>query len=336
MSATGLPDAALLRRWAEVGLANIAREYPNAPGHLTRGPDDRPTPRQAHPAFYGSFDWHSAVEMVWMEVRLLRVAAAALPEARIRSALDEHLNREALEREAGYLAEHPGWERPYGWGWALMLAHELSGLPGEQARGWAAAMRPLARVISAQLTAWLPKLAYPVRHGTHPNSAFALCRSLGYARAEEPALAELIGGTARRFFAGDVDYPARYEPSGSDFLSPALTEAELMANLLSPDEFGDWLAVFLPGLADGEPATLFTPVSVTDPSDGQLAHLHGLNLSRAWCWREIAERLPGEDARRNAIRPAIAEHTRASLDAAAGSHYMVEHWLAAYAVALAT
>jgi hypothetical protein len=332
-------QAALSERaadWAAVALANIRREYPNDLRHTMTGPDDRPVPRAVHPAFYGSFDWHSCVEMHWMLVRLLRVAPAAVPAAEIRSALDAGLTPAALATEAAYFAERRYWSRPYGWGWALTLAHEIAGLDDPQARRWSAAIRPLGEVLATRFADWLPTAAFPVRHGVHTNSAFGLSRALPYARAFRPALADAIGVAARRWFGADVDYPGQYEPSGADFLSPALTEAELMLQVLAPAEFAGWLDRFLPDLAAGEPAALFTPVEVADPTDGQLAHLHGLNLSRAWCWRRLAETLPADDPRLPVVTAAVRRHADASLGQAAGSDYMVEHWLAAYAVLLLT
>lgn len=322
--------------WAGVGLANIRREYPNDIRHTMRGPDDRPRPREIHPAFYGSFDWHSCVEMHWMLVRLLRAVPEVLPQAPLRAALDAHLTPGALATEAEYVAQRGYWERPYGWGWALMLAHELATWDDPDARRWTAAIRPLGDAVSARFLEWLPKAVHPVRHGVHGNSAFGLSLALGYARASEPELLAAIDHAARRWFAADVDYPGEYEPSGSDFLSPALTEAQLMAELLDPAEFAGWLDRFLPDLAGSRPKALFAPVDVSDPSDGQIAHLHGLNLSRAWCWRRLAESLPRDDPRVPVLRGAVRRHADASLDQAAGSDYMVEHWLAAYAVLLLT
>lgn len=334
----GLDDVVAKRAadWSAVGLANIRREYPNDLRHTMTGAEDRPRPREIHPAFYGSFDWHSCVEMHWMLVRLLRSAPDAVPQAEIRAALDAHLTPDSLSTEAAYLAQRRYWQRPYGWGWALMLAHELDTWDDQDARRWAAAMRPLGDVLTERFLEWLPTAAYPVRHGVHTNSAFGLSLALGHARAGRPALLAAITDAAHRWFAADVDYPGGYEPSGSDFLSPALTEAQLMAALLDPAEFGTWLGGFLPELAAGRPQALLTPVEVSDPTDGQIAHLHGLNLSRAWCARRLAEALPGDDPRAPVLRQAVRGHTDASLDQAAGSDYMVEHWLAAYAVLLLT
>jgi hypothetical protein len=199
-------------------------------------------------------------------------------------------------------------------------------------------MAPLADTITGCFLNWLPKATYPVRCGVHTNSAFSLSRALGYAQLRaatgDPALLEAIAAKAFDWFAGDAYYPGGWEPSGQDFLSPALTEAELMAQILPQGEFADWLSFFLPGIAGGEPASLFTPVVVSDPGDGQIAHLHGLNASRAWCWRRIAESLPTGDARVEPAETAARAHADAALPHVVGDDYMVEHWLACYAVLL--
>jgi len=208
------------------------------------------------------------------------------------------------------------------------------------ARRWAAALAPLAAAVTGLFTGWLPKAAYPGRHGLHPNTAFALSRSLPHARnlaaAGHPALAAAIEAAATRWYGGDADYPAAWEPSGADFLSPALTEVELMALLLPAERFAAWLSAFLPGIAGGEPAGLFEPVPVSDSSDGQIAHLHGLNASRAWCWRRAAESLPAADQRIGPALAAARRHADAALPHVVGDHYNVEHWLAAYAVLMLT
>lgn len=333
--------AQFAEQWAKVGLANINQVYPNDLRHTMHAADDRPLPQEVHPAFYGSFDWHSCVEMHWMLVRLLRVAPDALgvTAGSVREGLAAHLTDSAIAREADYFVQRPSWGgRPYGWGWALTLAHELAtwdDADGDAAR-WSAAMRPLASVLTERFSDWLPKAEFPVRHGVHQNSAFGLSRALAWARLAAPDLVALIDTTARRWFMDDVAYPAHYEPSGADFLSPALTEAELMAQLLEPMEFSAWFARFLPGLERGEPSTLLRPVRVSDSTDGQIAHLHGLNLSRAWCFRRLIEALPSDDLRVAPMRAAIDRHSEASLSQAAGSDYMVEHWLAAYATLLLT
>jgi hypothetical protein len=326
--------------YARVALANIGREFPTMVRHVMMGPDDLPgRPRQQTPVFYGSFDWHSCVEMHWLLVRLLRAAGDIVPAGEIRKALDGQFTPAGLAAEAAAVAGPAGaGQRPYGWGWALSLVHETSTWDDPDARRWSEAMSPFAEALTRRFLGWLPKATYPVRHGLHPNSAFGLSRALPYAtaraRSGDAALLDAMTAKARAWYAADADYPGQYEPSGHDFLSPALAEAELMARLLPQAEFAAWLELFLPGIAAGRPAALFTPAVVADSSDGQIAHLHGLNASRAWCWRAIAESLPGGDPR---IGPAIAaavRHADAALPHVVGDDYMVEHWLACYAVLL--
>jgi Protein of unknown function (DUF2891) len=324
--------------YAEVAVANIGREFPALLIHLMSGPGDVPArPADLTPVFYGSLDWHSCVEMHWLLVRLLRLAAGRVPGAAIRELLDAQFTADKLAVEAGFAASVDGrHERPYGWAWALALAHEIASLGDAQAGRWLTAITPLADVLTRGFLDWLPKATYPVRHGVHANSAFGLSVALPFAarqaQAGRPGLATAIETKALGWFAGDADYPGGYEPSGHDFLSPALTEAELMSRLLAQPEFADWLAAFLPGIANGEPDTLFTPAVVSDASDGQIAHLHGLNASRAYCWRRIAESLPEGDARIGPALAAARTHLDAALPHVIGDDYMVEHWLAVYAV----
>jgi hypothetical protein len=324
--------------YAQIALANIGREFPALMFHLMAGPDDpagRPTERT--PVFYGSLDWHSSVEMHWLLVRLLRLAGDAVPQGEILAALDARFSQEKLAAEAGFVASADGRrERPYGWAWALALIHEIASLDDAHASSWLDAFAPLSDALVRGFLDWLPKASYPVRHGLHPNSAFSFSVALPYAArlagAGQLALAAAIETKALTWFTGDLDYPGGYEPSGTDFLSPALTEAELMSRLLAQREFGDWLAGFLPGITEGEPAALFAPAVVSDASDPQIAHLHGLNASRAYCWRRVAESLPDGDVR---IEPALAaarQHLAAALPHVIGDDYMVEHWLAVYAV----
>jgi hypothetical protein len=327
--------------YARVALENISREFPSDVHHTMTRPGDFPLrPRQRTPVFFGSFDWHSCVEMHWLLARLLRAAGDAVPAEQIRATLDTRLSAAALQAEAQFIAQpgDGGRQRPYGWGWALALIEETAGLDDPRGRRWASAMEPLGEAVTRSFLDWLPKATYPVRHGVHTNSAFGLSRALPYALrragAGDPRLAEAITAAARGWFADDAGYPGGWEPSGQDFLSPALAEAELMARVLPAPEFPRWLGRFLPGIADGEPAALFTPAMVSDSADGWIAHLHGLNLSRAWCWRRLAEVLPGDDPRAPVARAAADRHAAASLSHVIGDDYMVEHWLAAYAVLL--
>lgn len=314
---------------AATALRTVREEFPHGMHVHYRQPGDAPVrPRERHPAFYGSYDWHSAVEMHWVLARLLRVAPEAVAAAEIRAVLDEHWTPAAIAAEVAFAASSPGWERPYGWAWALTLHEELASWAGTgdaDALRWAGALQPLADHFLGAYARWLPAATYPVRSGLHPSSAFGLLMALPAAR--RAGSAALLEETARRWFADDADAPVRWEPSGSDFLSPSLTEALLAAEVL-PDLPG-WLGAFLPGLAAGP---LFGPAEVSDAGDGQTAHLHGLNLSRAWAMRRLAARLPAGDARVPVLTASAAEHAAAALPHVSGSDYMVEHWLAAYAL----
>jgi Protein of unknown function (DUF2891) len=335
-SVPGMSDAtltpALATAYATVALANVTTEFPNAPQHVLMHRDERVRPAALHPAFYGSFDWHSSVHMHWTLLRLLR-RFPDLPEAgRVREVLDAHLTPAALVTEARYLDEHPIFERPYGWGWALALAAEaLAG--GEPTAAWSAALRPLADAVERRFVDWLPRATYPVRAGTHASSAFALVLALRWQRAaSRAALGDAIADATLRWFSHDADYPAAWEPSGEDFLSAALVEAVLMREVVGEDAFGDWLAGFLPGLAAGDAGALLTPATVADRSDYRIVHLDGLNLSRAWCWRRIAAALDAADPRRPVAERAAAEHLAAALPHVATGGYGGDHWLASFAV----
>lgn len=314
----------------------LQQEYPNHMQHLTTGPDDRPTPRELHPAFYGCFDWHSSVEMHLVLVRLLRLAPETFDQNAALTVLEAHLTEAALLQEARYMQARRSFERPYGWGWALTLAHELTLWEHEHTKKWLAAFRPLADVITELILDWLPKATYPVRIGMHTNSAFGLARALPWAHylagQGDSRLLTAIRQKSIEWYGEDRDYPAHYEPGGSDFLSPALTEVDLMSLVLGQPAFLAWLDRFLPRLPQGEPRSIFEPAQVSDETDGQLAHLHGLNLYRAFVWKQLGKLLSANDRRREYLEAAAILHAQASLGAVTGSHYMVEHWLACYAM----
>ncbi|HEV2529623.1 MAG TPA: DUF2891 domain-containing protein [Thermomicrobiales bacterium] len=327
--------------YAETAIACIDREYPNYAGLGVDGPEQYREPWERHPAFYGSYDWHSAVEMHWVLIRLLRLVPDAVDERVVRAALDRHLTPETLAGEVAYCRAHPGFERPYGWAWCLMLADAVDDLAQQgdaDAQRWGAALEELAVLFAGGFVQWLPKQRYPVRSGLHPNTAFALGRSLPWARRRAERglpgadLHETLVATAERLFVGDTGYDARFEPSGSDFLSPALIEAELIGAIFPDDRFAAWLTAFLPALGDALPPALAHPVTVDDPTDGQGGHLHGLNLSRAWTMRRIAAALPPGDHRRSPLERAAGDHAVTALPHVVGSSYMVEHWLAVYAL----
>ncbi len=324
--------------YARVALANVGREFPSGVSHTMKAPGDFPyRPRARTPVFYGSFDWHSCVQMHWLLVRLLRVAAGAVPASEIRAVLGRRFQRVALAAEERFIAGPDGLaECPCGWGWALALVHETATWDDQDGRKWASAMAPLADELGGLFLEWLLTATYPVRYGVHPNSAFGLSRALPYAaaraRSGDPALLEAITAKALAWFGSDMLYPGSWEPSGHDFLSPALTEAELMAQILHRSEFADWLGMFLPGIEQGEPASLFTPAAPPDSGNGNIAHLHGLNASRAWCWRRLAESLPEGDPRIGPAVTAARAHAAAALPHVVGDDYAAGHWLAAYAV----
>lgn len=328
--------------WAAVALANIDREFPYAVLQTVHAPGELPDrPRDRMPIFFGSFDWHSCVEMHWVLVRLLRLVPDAVPERTIRARLDETFTAAGALAEAAFVTSPDTgvYERPYGWGWALQLTAELGRWDDPDARRWAAALVPLDRALESAFCSWLPSLTYPVRHGVHANSAFgvslALDRADQLAAGGRGALRDGVIAAVDRWFGADTDAPARFEPSGNDFLSPSLTEAELVGRL-HPGSFPRWLEAFLPGLAAGEPTELFTPAVVSDSRDGHLGHLHGLNLSRAWALRRLAALLPVADPRIPVLRAAAGEHAGAARPYVVGGDYALEHWLAAYALLLAT
>ena len=325
-------DAALASRLAAAALGHVTREYPNKLDHVMAGPADVRGPRELHPIFFGSFDWHSCVHGWWTLFTLLR-RFPDMPEApRIRALADELFTDANVAAETAYLArpESRGFERPYGWAWLLKLAAEMDRHEDDQGRRRAATLRPLALAFAGRFHDFLPLASYPVRVGTHYNTAFALRLTLDWAEANDPALAALCRSRALAWHEGDRDCQA-WEPSQDEFLSPALMEAALMRRVLRPEGFRRWFDVFLPRLAEGEPATLFQPASVSDRSDGKIAHLDGLNLSRAWCWREIAAALPTDDERATAAKAAADAHLAAALPHVTGD-YMGEHWLASFAL----
>jgi hypothetical protein len=323
--------------FARLALKGLSKEYPHKPGYVLGGADDLKAPRLHHPAFFGSFDWHSSVHGHWMLVRLLRLFPE-LPERReVRTALAAHLTADNLKAEAAFFAraDQRSFERTYGWAWLLKLAEELHGWDDADARQWGQNLRPLEEAVVARYLAFLPKQNYPIRSGVHPNTAFGLAFALDYARAAgQRPLRELVEKRSRDWFGRDAGAPASWEPDGADFFSPSLMEADLMRRVLPPDEFRPWLRGYLPGLARGEPRNLFVPAEVPDRADPQLVHLDGLNLSRAWCMRGLAAALPADDPARKALTEAAGRHSEAALGHVASGDYAGEHWLASFAVYL--
>lgn len=318
------------QHFATIALGHVKREYPNKPANVFSGPEDAKTPSGLHPIFYGSLDWHSCVHGYWMLAHILRKFPEIGAAEKIRTLFGEMLVTEKIAGECAYQAKPTsrGFERPYGWGWLLKLSAELSLLDDRQ---WFENLRPLSDVFVARFADFLPIATYPVRVGTHFNTAFAVRLAADYAEAvDDAALGALLQETALRWYGGDEACPAWGEPSGDDFLSSALIEAECMRRLMPEEDFLPWFGGFLPEIMAQKPATLFLPASVSDRSDGKIAHLDGLNLSRAWCWRSLAKALPGDDPRRSIMERTAQEHLTSALPHVAGD-YMGEHWLASFA-----
>ena len=326
-----LLTADIASRFARIALGHVRLEYPNKLDHVINGPLDVRSPRELHPVFYGSFDWHSNVHSYWLLATLLRRFPEIPEAAHIRELFEEQITPEKVAGEVAYL-EQPSratFERPYGWAWLLMLCAELARHQGPAGRRWHDTMAPLGASFASRFKAFLPKAKYPIRAGTHFNTAFALALSAEYGERDS-SLASLIHETARRWYDADVDCQA-WEPGGDDFLSPSLIEAECMRRVMPADAWSAWLGRFLPRLASGEPPSLFAPAEVSDRSDGKIAHLDGVNLSRAWCFRSLAAGLPARDARRERMLIAADEHLAVSLSHV-DDDYAGSHWLATYAV----
>ena len=318
-------DQSLASRMAGIALGHVDREYPHELDHVLGGDEDARSPRDLHPMFFGSFDWHSCVHGWWTLLTLRRMFPAMAEAGAIDELAAETFTSAKVAAELAYL-ERPlsaGFERPYGWGWLLALHLEANRHPplGET-------LAPLAQAFASRFAPYLAKLTYPIRTGTHANTSFALILALEWADEFDGALAATIRAWAAAKFTGDRDCQA-WEPGGDEFLSSALTEALLMRRCQSDAAFADWFAAFLPRVAERKPTTLFTPATVSDRSDGKIAHLDGLNLSRAWCWRGIASALPSVE--REVALAAADEHLATALPHIAGD-YMGEHWLASFAL----
>jgi len=332
-------DVKAAERFANLALVCVHKEYPNHISHTLNSDADVAPPRKLTPAFYGCYDWHSSAHGHWLLVRLVRTFPDAPFVTAARDALRQSLTAENLAQEATYLRGQgrSSFERPYGLAWLLQLAAELREWDDPQAREMAANLRPLEQVVLERLNGWLPKLSNPVRIGEHDQTAFAMGLMLDYARgAADEKFADLLNSKAKQFYLHDTDCPLAYEPSGEDFLSPCLGEADLMRRVLPSSEFAVWLRTFMPQISNSESTTWLQPVVSPDPSDPKLAHLDGLNLSRAWMLKGIASALAKTDQRLSAINAAAEAHERAGLAAVTGEHYEGGHWLGSFAVYLVT
>jgi hypothetical protein len=337
--ASAAPEFALVERFARLALACVHQEYPNKVSHVMHGDGDARPPRELTPVFYGCFDWHSAVHGHWLLVRLLRCHPQAPFAAEARTKLAASFHPERVAGELAYLQGQgrTSFERPYGLAWFLQLGAELAEWDDPQARAWSAALAPLEALVAERLKSWLPKLSHAIRTGEHSQTAFALCLALDWARARgDRAMEALVVERALHYHARDRGCTLHFEPSGQDFLSPCLQEADLMRRVLPPAAFAAWLGVFLPEIDAFGATSWLVPAVVTDRSDGKLVHLDGLNLARAWALEGIAAHLPAEDPRRASLAAVARAHREAGLRALEGQTYEGEHWLGSFATYLVT
>jgi len=328
-------DGTRASRFVALSIHCTEREYPNKPSNIVDGDQTVRPPRELTPAFFGCFDWHSAVHGHWAMVRILRLFPD-LPETdAIRRILDLHLRPELIARELEYfkLEHNRTFERPYGWGWLMRLAAELHALDSPHARRWYRALEPLADLLAKHTIDYLRRLTLPIRAGTHANTAFALSHALDYARQtrREP-LRRAIVQAAIRFYGRDRNCPTDYEPSGEDFISPCLAEADLMRRIHEPHRFARWLDDFLPGADSQEFKPLLNPPEIKDLRDPRIGHLIGLGFHRAWTLTGVASGLPGADPRQALYRRLANLHCAEAADRMFNSGYGGAHWLASFAI----
>lgn len=336
-AAPGTLDARAAARFAGLALKCLHQEYPNHVSHTLNSDADARAPRALTPSFYGCFDWHSDVHGHWLLVRLLRLFPDAPFATPARAELARSFTPANIAGEITYLRGEGrvSFERPYGLAWLLQLAAELRAWDDPDARRWLAALAPLEAEVARRLKSWIPKLHYPIRVGEHDQSAFAFGLAWDWAgRAGDAQMRELLRDAAQRFYGHDRNCPLAYEPSGEDFFSPCLAEADFMRRVLRPDEFASWLSAFLPQIPSTASVAWLTPGVVTDRADPKLAHVDGLNLSRAWMLGGIVHGLPPHDPRLPALNAAARVHAAAALPEVTGEHYEGGHWLGTFAVYL--
>lgn len=313
----------------------IQKEYPNKPDHVITGINDVKPIKQLHPSFYGCYDWHSSVHGHWLLIYMLKNFPQLAIANNIVNRLNENLTKENILKEIEYInnENRKSFERPYGWAWLLKLYEEVYLWHNENAKKWGEALEPLAKEIANRFITYFPTQTYPIRSGTHSNTAFGFAFALDYARTiGNNALEQLIIEKANNYYINDKNCPAEFEPGGNDFLSPCLIEADLMRRILSKEDFSTWFHAFLPDITKGEPQTLLTPAVVGNRSDPQIVHLDGLNLSRAWCMYSIGSVLDNNDPAKNILLNAAKTHAAEALSNVASGFYEGEHWLATFAV----
>lgn len=317
-------------RFARLALDCVHKEYPNKIAHAMNSDSDLKPPRELTPAFFGCYDWHSSVHGHWLLVRLARLFPQAVFAADARRAVGQSLTARHIAQEVRYLngEGRTSFERPYGLAWLLQLVAELAEWDDPQAKVWRETLRPLENAATARIADWLPKLAHPVRTGEHNNTAFGLGLMLDYARiAGNGEFGKLLSSRASDYYLRDRNCPLTYEPSGEDFLSPCLAEADVMRRVLAAREFESWFTAFLPQVE-------LEPTVVADVTDGKLYHLAGLNLSRAWMIEGVLSKLPRGDARRGRLSALAVTLRKTGLDSIRGEHYEGGHWLGSFAVYL--
>jgi hypothetical protein len=332
-------DANDVALYARLALDGIHREYPNQIAHVLQGDSDARPPRELTPVFFGCYDWHSAVHGHWLLARLVRTFPSAAFADVARNALARSFTTPKVERELAYLQGEgrAPFERPYGLAWLLQLCAELGEWQDPDARTWSEILVPLEKLAAQRFLDWLPKLSHPIRTGEHAQTAFAFGLIVDWARVRQRAdVEDLVHRRALDFYGADVGWSLAFEPGGQDFLSPGLAEADLLRRLLDRAAFGSWLVRFLPALVPDASDEILVPARVTDPTDGKLAHLDGLNLSRAWMLEGMAQGLPDADPRRPLVERLADRHRDAGLRAVTGEHYAGGHWLGTFAVYLET
>ncbi len=329
----------LSMRFSNLALSCVQKEFPNKISRTTDTAEEIGRPKVIFPVFYGCFDWHSAVHGHWLLVRLLRVAPEGEWKTEALRKLEENFSPENIEGEIANFARpaRGSWERPYGLAWFLQLTAELREWDDPQGKIWLERLKPLEEDIAQSLKEWLPKLAYPIRLGTHNQSAFAFGLMWDWAETSgDDEMLALLKSRSLAFHKSDVNCPLAYEPSGEDFLSPCLMEADLMRRILPPTEFSDWLTTFIPNIPKDGSGDWLEPGIVKDASDGKLVHLDGVNLSRAWNLYNIAMALPLDDPRRPALVKSARLHQEVGIAAVSDEHYSGSHWLASFATYLVT
>jgi len=321
-------------KFSKMAMYGIQKEFPYKDGHVLNNTTSLKLPKEYHPAFYGCFDWHSAVHGHWLLAYILKEFTGQLEhEEEIRQLLHENLSAEKMKIEADYfsLANTKSFERTYGWAWLLKLCEELHNWDDHDAQQWYENMKPLEDIIAERYINFLPKQTYPIRRGVHPNTAFGIAFALDYARSvKNGKLEKVLENAAYRYFMKDKDYPVNWEVEGDAFFSPSMLEASLMSRVLSKSEFEVWFQEFLPNFMENKKHLLMTPAIVSDRKDPKLVHLDGLNLSRVWCMAQIYDKL--DMNQREMISKAVVNHFEYSLPAVDSKHYEGSHWLATFAV----